>query len=126
MCRAGRISRLCLEGQGSARLAPVTSTVVSAMAARPLCRAFVMFDVEVNMVASPLLFGFLFGVDGSQLAPASAGCGSLTVVLATASESSSWWTSAKIAGTAVRPIAPSTRNAAWKPPVSAVGAAWPA
>ena len=49
-----------------------------------------------------------------QLAGAGAGFGSRIACLATASLSSSWRMSAKIAGTPIRPIAPSTRNARWR------------
>ena len=77
------------------------------------------------MVASPLRLGSGLVLTG-QSAPASAGWGSRTVVLATASVSSSPRMSTKIAGRASSAIAPSTQNAAWKPPVSAVGAALPA
>ena len=82
------------------------------------------FSSAVDMCASRFVGGC--AVWFGQFAPASAGCGSRIVVLATASDSSSRRTSAKIAGTASSAIAPSTQNACWKPPVSAAGAAWPA
>ena len=93
------------------RLAPTTIVVLSDS-------LFVGDHGRVSLLGSWLMW--------VSAAAASAGSGSRIVVLATASESSSRRTSAKIAGRAMSAMAPSTQNACWKPPVSAAGTAWPA